>query len=111
MPDANDVIMEELRALREDVSNLREDLDIHQREVLNREQAAKFLGISPRNLHDLRMAGRIRATKLSKGRYAFRRESLEKYVEENEGFFACGEAKAEATAARMLSESNANGPS
>ena len=107
----DDLIIEELRALRADMSSLREDLDVHHREVLNREQAALFLGISPRNLHDLRMAGRIPAVKLSKGRYAFRRESLENYVAENEGFFACGEAKAEATASRMLSESNANGPS
>ena len=54
--------------------------------------------------------GHLPAVKLSKGRYAFRRESLEKYLDDNEGVFLCGNAKAEATAARMFSESNADSP-
>jgi Helix-turn-helix domain len=70
--------------LLHEVRDLRADLRALTGAVLNREQAAGYLGLSVRNLHELVKRGLVKRVTLSTGRYGFRREELDRYLEENE---------------------------
>lgn len=77
--------------LLDEVKALRKDLRAARRGVLTREEAADYLRISVRNLHDLRSDGRIKAVQLSPARHGCRREELERFLEENEAGISAAE--------------------
>ena len=80
----NDTQADVFQELLDEIKALREDLRATRRAVLNREEAAEYLGISVRTLHDLREEGKVRAVQLSPGRHGYRREELERFLVENE---------------------------
>ena len=68
-----------------EIEALREDLRATRRAVFTREEAAEYLRISVRTLHELREEGKVRAVQLSPGRHGYRRVELDRFLEENEG--------------------------
>ena len=56
--------------------------------MLNRKDAAVFLGISERTLHNLRVEGRLKAVHLSPGRFVYRLETLNRFLTENERLYS-----------------------
>lgn len=52
--------------------------------ALSREEAARYLGISPRTLHELCVGGKIKRVVVSPARFVFRREELDRYLVDNE---------------------------
>jgi hypothetical protein len=83
-----DTLYEELKLAREDVAELRAALTRSNSPVLKRTDAASYLGISERTLHSLRLEGKIKAVHLSPGRFVYRREELNRFLEDNERVFS-----------------------
>ena len=81
MQDTDEKILERL-------SSIEALLRVQNRATLRAKEAAEFLGVCPRTLHDLVKAGRIKRVQLSNGRFGFRREEMVRYACENEAFYA-----------------------
>ncbi len=69
-----------------EVRALRDELRVSRRPTMARDEAADYLGVSPRTLHELVVTGRIKRVRLSESRYVFRREEMDRYLVENEAF-------------------------
>ena len=95
----------EVVALTEEIKGLRKQLRAYSRGTLTRNEAATYLGISVRTLHDLRTQGKIKAVRLSPGRHAFRRGELDRYLEVNE---VEADESSEAVAKRLFAETQEN---
>lgn len=70
-----------------EVRKLRTEMRALTGAVMNREQAATYLGISVRNLHELVKQGLLKRVALSTGRYGFRREELDRYLASHENLY------------------------
>ena len=81
MPSTNEAILERLNSIEA-------LLRVQNRATLRAKEAAEFLGVCPRTLHELVKAGKIKRVQLSDGRFGFRREEMERYAIENEAFYA-----------------------
>jgi len=82
--EREDNATEILKALLVEVRNLRSEMRFANGGVLSCEEAASYLGISPRNLYHLVRQGKIRRVGLSQNRFGFRRVELDRYASEHE---------------------------
>lgn len=76
-----------LSTVLQEVRTLRAELKVSHRAVLSREEAAEYLGISPRSLHSLFERGELKRVEMGPGRVGYRREELHRYVVEHETVF------------------------
>lgn len=90
-----------MEAVLDEVRALREELRVTRRPTMARDDAAEYLGVSVRTLHELVTAGRIKRVQVSEGRYVFRREELDRYLLDNEAFH---EEPTDANGKRIYSE-------